>query len=146
VVKSLRGQILYHFHILIAVHSALLSLAPLVVVVFGPLRHQTLDLVREMDITLAELLQVVPGLVYAVLVILIYRDGAKQMDARDQRLTSHHREELDRLNAVHNARVEAFQTLLERYIDEDKRERLLSKQLREYDDYLRSRSTKAQEG
>lgn len=92
-----------------------------------------------MEITLAEVLQVVPGLVYAILVVLIYRDGAKQIEARMDKEKAGFERELDRFNAVHNARVEALQEVIERLMAERPANNdLLSRQLREIDEYLRN--------
>lgn len=90
-----------------------------------------------MEITLAEVLQVVPGLVYAILVVLIYRDGAKQIEARMDKEKAGFERELDRFNAVHNARVEALQEVIDRLMAERPTD-LLSRQLKEIDEYLRS--------
>lgn len=73
-------------------------------------------MITIMDLSFTEIVSIVPGLIYAVLVIMIYRDGAKTIDLRIDKAYEHHKEELDRLNAIHNARVEQLQTILETFI------------------------------
>lgn len=71
-----------------------------------------------MDLTLAELLNLIPDLAVVLLVIYIYRDGAVQLDKREERLRRHHKEELDRLRLAHTARVEDCHTTIDKILEQ----------------------------
>lgn len=67
-----------------------------------------------MDLTFVEIVNLVPGLIYAIFVVLIYRDGMRQINDREEKIRLWHREELDRLRESYIARVEGLQSIVER--------------------------------
>jgi hypothetical protein len=69
-----------------------------------------------MELTFSEIVSLVPGLIYAVFVVLIYRDGLRQINEREDKLRQWHKEELDRLRESYIARVEGLQSVLERFV------------------------------